>query len=84
MSGIIPACGGTEPVSVVNGRRWQYVYDPENGRHGYLDVDNDVVTWHRSFHPAFAPEFELQDECLRPAPPAHGVSPPEAEYRLYF
>lgn len=62
MSDVVPACGGTEPISVINGRRWQYVYQPASGRHGYLDVDNDLITWHRSFHPAFAPQFEGLDE----------------------
>ncbi|RCW63981.1 hypothetical protein DET61_11622 [Marinobacter nauticus] len=62
MSDVVPACGGTEPISVIKGRRWQYVYQPSSGRHGYLDVDNDLITWHRSFHPAFAPQFEGQSE----------------------
>ncbi|WP_181861309.1 hypothetical protein [Marinobacter nauticus] len=25
-------------------------------------MDNDLITWHRSFHPAFAPQFEGQSE----------------------
>jgi len=59
---LIPACGGTEPVSVINGRRWQYCYHPASGRHCYLDVDNDRITWHRGFHPAWAPHLELEEE----------------------
>lgn len=59
MRDIIPACGGTEPVSVINGKRWQYIYEPSTGRHGYHDIDNDLITWHRSFHPATRPELEL-------------------------
>lgn len=61
---LVPACGGTEPVTIVNGRRWQYCFHPASGRHCYLDVDNDLVTWHRSFHPSFSPEYELQDDRL--------------------
>jgi hypothetical protein len=64
MSDVVPACGGTEPISVINGRRWQYIYQPSTGQHGYLDVDNDLITWHRSFHPAHAPEFE---GCAEPS-----------------
>lgn len=63
---LVPACGGAEPVTIVNGRRWQYCFHPASGRHCYLDVDNDLATWHRSFHPAFAPEFELQDDQAAP------------------
>ena len=73
---IIPACGGTEPVSVINGRRWQYCYHPASGRHCYLDVDNDVVTWHRSFHPAFAPELEGCKEPELMCDPRKGYAPP--------
>lgn len=67
---LVPACGGTEPVSIINGRRWQYCYHPATGRHCYLDVDNDIPTWHRSFHPAYAPQFEGQDEPIQPKPRA--------------
>lgn len=76
MSDILPACGGTEPVSVINGKRWQYVYEPSTGRHGYLDVDNDLITWNRSFHPATHPELEL---CVEPPLPERGDRMPKLE-----
>lgn len=65
---LIPACGGAEPVSVIKGRRWQYCYHPASGRHCYLDVDKDVATWHRQFHPVFAPQFESLSEEALPVP----------------
>ena len=63
---IVPACGGTEPISVINGRRWLYCFQPSSGKHCYLDVDNDLITWNRSFHPAFSPELEGTEEELQP------------------
>jgi hypothetical protein len=82
MSDIVPACGGTEPISVINGRRWQYEFQPSTGRHGYLDVDNDLITWHRSFHPAHSPELEL---CAEPPLPERcdAIKQPE-EMTLYW
>lgn len=59
---LIPACGGTEKPFTVNGRRWLYCYDTSLKKHCYLDLDNDIAVWHRSFHPAFAPEFEFEEE----------------------
>jgi len=64
---ILPACGGTEVPSVINGRRWLYVWQPSSGRHGWLNMETDVVTWHREFHPAWAPQFENMEE-EEPAP----------------
>jgi hypothetical protein len=59
---VIAACGGTEQPFTVNGRRWLYVYQPSSHRHGYLNLDTDITEWHRSFHPAFAPQFEGVEE----------------------
>lgn len=68
---LIPACGRTETPFTVNGRRWLYCYDTALGKHGYLDMDNDIVVWHRFFHPAFSPEFEFEvEEDFHPAPQA--------------
>lgn len=49
---IVPACGGTEEPFVVNGTRWLYVYQASSGRHGYYNMDTDIVEWSRDFHPA--------------------------------
>lgn len=65
---LLPACGGTEPVFTVHGVRWQYVYQPSSGRHGYYCLDTDIVEWHRSFHPSFSPEFAGQEEGSPPTP----------------
>lgn len=62
MDDLVPACGGNEPVALINGRRWQYCYHPTSGKHCYLDVDNDLITWNRSFHPAYTPELEGTQE----------------------
>lgn len=59
---LVPACDGTETPFTVNGRRWLYCYDTDLKQHGYLDIDNDIVVWNRSFHPAFSPEFEYVPE----------------------
>jgi hypothetical protein len=40
----VPACGGLEPVSLINGRRIQYVFNPARGEHGWLDLDTDLVS----------------------------------------
>ncbi|WP_166256117.1 hypothetical protein [Marinobacter salicampi] len=82
MREVVPACGGTEPISVINGRRWQYVFEPSTGRHGYLDVDNDLITWHRLFHPAHCPELEM---CSEPPLPERweAIKQPE-EQSLYW
>lgn len=66
---LVPACGGAEAPFTVNGRRWLYCYDTALGKHCYLDMDNDRAVWHRSFHPAFAPEFEFKvEEDSQPMP----------------
>lgn len=80
---IIPACGGTEPVFTVHGVRWQYVYQPTSGRHGYYCLDTDRVEWHRSFHPAFSPEYAgLEDEL--PKPTKKAVAKPAQPVRLVW
>ena len=59
---LVPACGGTETPFTVNGRRWIYCWQPSTGRHCYLDLDTDIAVWNRSFHPAYAPELEFDQE----------------------
>lgn len=55
---LVPACGGAERPFTVAGRRWLYCWHRQSSRHCYLNLDTDIAVWHRSFHPAFAPEFE--------------------------
>lgn len=82
---VVPACGGTEQPFVVNGRRWLYVYHSADHKHGYYDLDNDRLVWHRQFHPAFAPEFEFEpDETLHRPMPAQGSSAPEPSPGFYW
>lgn len=71
---IVPACNQTEKPFLVNGRRWLYCYDTVLQKHGYLDVDNDFMVWNRSFHPAFAPEFEFTPEAEQQIPIAAEMS----------
>ena len=47
----VPACGGTEQVFIVDGVRWQYVWCVELGKHGYYNLDTDVVTTDPGFYP---------------------------------
>ncbi|OSZ33053.1 hypothetical protein BVZ28_13640 [Alcaligenes faecalis] len=61
---LVPASGGTEQPFTVNGRRWLYCWDTETKQHCYLDLDNDIPVWNRSFHPAWAPQFEHAQEEL--------------------
>ena len=49
---IYPACDGTEKPFQVNGVRWLYVWQPSTRRHGYLNLNTDIVEWNRDFHPA--------------------------------
>lgn len=63
----IPACGGTETVFTVNGRRWQYCWNPAKDQHRYLDVDADRIIEDRHFHPAHAPEREFYEPPQAPA-----------------
>lgn len=40
----VPACGGTEvPYLDKMGRRILYVYNHKTGKHGYLDLGQDIV-----------------------------------------
>jgi hypothetical protein len=40
----VPASGGWEtPFKSRSGRRLLYCYNPAQGKHAYLDVDNDVI-----------------------------------------
>ena len=61
----IPACGGTEPVFTLNGRRWQYCWNPAANQHRYLDVDADRIVEDVRFHPSHAPEFEFTESERR-------------------
>lgn len=70
-----PACGGLEKPFTVNGRRWLYCYQPGAGKHCYLNLDTDIATYHRSFHPAFAPEFEGMVEDVLPSVPIVTAGP---------
>lgn len=39
----VPACGGTEEVFTVRGKRFLYCYNPQQHKHAYLDVDSDII-----------------------------------------
>jgi hypothetical protein len=39
----VPACGGTEEVYTVRGKRFLYCYNPKQHKHAYLDVDCDMI-----------------------------------------
>jgi hypothetical protein len=41
----VAGCGGNEIPFTYNGRRWLYVFNPATCRHGYLDLDTDIVTF---------------------------------------
>lgn len=40
----VPACGGNEPVMIINGRRWQYCFNPHLRKHGWLDLETDLIS----------------------------------------
>jgi hypothetical protein len=39
----VPACGGTETVFTVRGKRFLYCYNPRWNKHAYLDLDSDHI-----------------------------------------
>jgi hypothetical protein len=39
----VVGCGGSEVPFEYWGTRWLYVFQPSSGRHGYLNLDTDVV-----------------------------------------
>lgn len=39
----VPACGGNEVPYLDKGKRVLYVYNHRTGKHGYLDLDSDIV-----------------------------------------
>lgn len=39
----VPACGGLESVTVINGIRYRYMFNPFRGEHGYLNLDTDIL-----------------------------------------
>lgn len=41
--GWLPASGGQETPINYNGRRYLYVYNPATGKHGYLNLDTDIM-----------------------------------------
>lgn len=55
---LVPGCGGTEKPFRIENRNWLYCYHPASGKHCYLNLDTNVPTWDRRFHPSFSPEFE--------------------------
>lgn len=62
-----PACNGLEVPFTVRGVRWLYCWDTGTKRHCYLNLDTDIAEWHRSFHPAFAPQYAgLNDGEVEP------------------
>jgi len=71
---LVPACGGTEQPFTVNGVRWQYCWDPESGRHAYLNLDTDLAVFNREFHPVWAPE-KMYEEDISYQPKTKPVHP---------
>ena len=39
----VVACAGTETPFRHGRNRWLYLYNPATGKHGYLNLDTDVV-----------------------------------------
>lgn len=39
----VVGCGGSEVPFTYGLSRWLYVYHPRSGKHGYLNLDTDVV-----------------------------------------
>ena len=39
----VPACGGNETPFTFGGTRWLYVFNPATCKHGWLNLDTDVV-----------------------------------------
>lgn len=81
---LVPACGGCETPFTVNGRTWLYCWDPDSGRHYYLDVDNDIVVVNRNFHPAWSPELEHMPEQRHAPDTARPVNSDSSEEIFYF
>jgi hypothetical protein len=42
MSNWVVACGGTEPVMTVKGRRIQYMWNKKSHEHAYYDLGRDL------------------------------------------
>ena len=39
----VPGCGGTEVPFTYSGVRYLYVWQPSTGKHGWLNMDTDIV-----------------------------------------
>jgi hypothetical protein len=39
----VPACGGYETPFLKMGHQWLYVYNFAQGKHGYLNLGQDIV-----------------------------------------
>ena len=39
----VAACGGKEDPFGFNGIMWLYVFNPDQGQHGYLNMSTDIV-----------------------------------------
>lgn len=39
----VVGCGGNEVPFTYNNERWLYVFHPQSGRHGYLNLNTDTV-----------------------------------------
>ena len=48
----VPACNGQEKPFVCHGIRWLYVWCRALGKHGYYNMDTDIVYDDPDFHPA--------------------------------
>jgi hypothetical protein len=39
----VPACGGSEQPTLHDGTRWLYCYNHATGKHGYLNLETDMI-----------------------------------------
>jgi hypothetical protein len=42
----VPANGGKEPISEIEGKRYQYCYNPKQKRHAYYCLTDDLILDH--------------------------------------
>ena len=50
----VPGAGGTEPVSLIEGKRYQWCFNPKLHEHAYYCLDDDLIL-----------EYSQLPECLR-------------------
>jgi hypothetical protein len=48
----VAAAGGKEPITVIDGLRWQYSFNPATREHAYYCFDTDLIVDNRDHLPA--------------------------------